>query len=107
MGFGAIGDGETLVWRKRWFGGVWMLKFEKQCRYIARHTDVAAAGCVVPFNVNACTFIAIHVVLHTMEFLQDTNEIVEVFKAHIFNTKVVCNKAELDGLPFVVPQTKY
>jgi hypothetical protein len=81
-----------------------MLEFEKQHRYIAWHTDVAAAGSVVPFNVHTSKFIACHVVLHDMEFLEDTKEVVEVFKAHVLNTKVVYNEAELDGSPFVVPE---
>ncbi len=33
-----------------------------------------------------------------MEFLEDTKEVVELFKAHVFTTKVVYDKAELDGL---------
>jgi hypothetical protein len=82
-----------------------MLKFENHGRYEARHTDAAAAGGVVLFNVNASKFITGHVELHTMQFLEDTEEVVEVFKAHIFNTKVVYNKAELDGSPFVAPET--
>jgi hypothetical protein len=82
-----------------------MLEFEKHCRYIARHTDAAVADGVVPLNVNACKFIAGHVVLHTMEFLEDTEEVVEMSKAHIFNTKDLYSKAELDGPPFVVPET--
>jgi hypothetical protein len=81
-----------------------MLELEKQHRYIARRTDAAAAGGIVPFNVNACKFIAGHVVLHTMEFLEDTKKVVEVFKAHTFNTKVVYNKVELDWLSFVAPE---
>ncbi len=104
--FGAIGDGETLVWRKPWFGGLWMLELEKQSNIIARHTDAAVTGCVVPFNVNACKCIAGHAVLHTMEFLEDTKEVVEVFEAHIFKTKIICKKVELDGPPFVAPETK-
>ena len=56
-----------------------MLEIEKQRRYIAWHTDVAAAGRVVPFNVHASKFIAGHVVLDAMEFLEDTEEVVEVF----------------------------
>jgi hypothetical protein len=40
-----------------------------------------------------------------MEFLEDTKELVEVFKTHVFNTKVVYDKAELDGFIFVAPET--
>jgi hypothetical protein len=101
-----IDDEETLIWREPWFGGVWMLEFQKQHRYIARHTDVAAAGSVVPFNVHARKFIAAgHVALHAMEFLEDTKEVVEVIQAHIFDTKVIYDETELDGSPFMAPVT--
>jgi hypothetical protein len=80
-----------------------MLEFEKQLRCI--DTDVAAAGSIVPFNVHASKFIAGHVVLHAPEFLEDTEEVVEVFKAYVFNTKVIYEKAELDGSPFMAPET--
>jgi hypothetical protein len=76
-----------------------MLEFEKQHRYIAWHTDAAATGCVVPFYVHKF-------ILDAMEFLEDTEEVVKGFKAHIFNTKVVDDEAELDGSPFVVPETR-
>jgi hypothetical protein len=82
-----------------------MLEFEKQRRYIACHTDAAAVGSIVPFNVHASKFIASHVVLDALEFLQDTKEVVEVFKAHVFDAKVVYNEAELFGSPFVAPET--
>ncbi len=58
-------------------------------------------GNVAPFNVHGSKFIAGHVVLHTMEFLEDTEEVVKVFQSLVFTTKVVYNKAELDGSPFV------
>jgi hypothetical protein len=106
VGFEAIGDGETLVGKQLWFGGEWMVEFEKQRRYIGRHTDAAVRGCVVPFNINTCKLIAGHVVFHTMEFLEDTKEIVEVIQAHKLNTKVIYNKAELGGPPFVAPETR-
>jgi hypothetical protein len=35
-----------------------MLEFEKQRRYIAWHTDVAAAGSIDPFNIHASKIIA-------------------------------------------------
>ncbi len=105
MRLSTIGDGETLIWRQPRFGGVWMLEFEKQHSYIAWHTDVAAAGSVVPFNVHASKFIAGHVVLHAMEFLEAIKEVVEVFEAHVFDTKVVYDEAELDGSLFVAPET--
>jgi hypothetical protein len=68
-----------------------MLDFEKQHRYIAWHTDAAVASSIVPLNVHARKFIAGHIVLHAMEFLEDTKEVSEVFQAHVFNTKNVYN----------------
>jgi hypothetical protein len=56
-----------------------MLVFEEQQRYIAWHTDAAAAGSVVPFNVHARKFIACYVVLDAIEFLEDIEEVGEVF----------------------------
>jgi hypothetical protein len=70
-----------------------MLEFEEQRRYIACHTDVAAVSRVVPFNVHARKFIAGYVVLDAMEFLVDTEEVVELFKAHVFDAKVIYNEA--------------
>jgi hypothetical protein len=63
----------AVVWR-----GVDAL-FEEQQRYIAWHTDAAAEGSIVPFNVHASKFIACHVVLDTMEFLEDIEEVGAVF----------------------------
>jgi hypothetical protein len=56
-----------------------MVEFEKQCRDIAWHTDEAEVGSIVPFNVHARKFIAGHVVLHAMDFLEYTQEVVEMF----------------------------
>jgi hypothetical protein len=35
-----------------------------------------------------------------------TLEVVEVFDSNVFYTKVIYDEAELDGTPFVVPETK-
>jgi hypothetical protein len=56
-----------------------MLIFEEQQRYRSWHTDAAAAISIIPFNVHASKFIACHVVLHAMEFLEDIKEVGEVF----------------------------
>ncbi len=56
-----------------------MLVFEEQQRYTAWHTDAAAVSSVLPFNVHASKFIACHVVLDAMEFLEDIEEVGEVF----------------------------
>ncbi len=56
-----------------------MLVFEEQRTYISWHTDVAAASSVVTFNIHASKFIACHVALDAMEFLEDIKEVGEVF----------------------------
>jgi hypothetical protein len=56
-----------------------MLVFEEQQRYIAWHTDAAAARSIVPFDIHASKFIACHIVLDAMEFLEDIKEVGEVF----------------------------
>ena len=56
-----------------------MLEFEEQQRYISWHTDAAAASSIIPFYVHASKFIACHVILDAMEFLEDIQEVGEVF----------------------------
>ncbi len=41
-----------------------------------------------------------------MEFLDKIKEMVEVFDSNIFDPKVIYNEAELDGAPFVAPETR-
>ena len=41
-----------------------------------------------------------------MESLEKIKEVVEVFDSNIFYAKVINNEAELDGAPFVVPETR-
>jgi hypothetical protein len=40
-----------------------------------------------------------------MEYLEEIEEVGEVFWAHIFNAKVINDEADLDGSPFVAPET--
>ena len=40
-----------------------------------------------------------------MKFLEKIKQIVEMFNANIFNTKVIHNEAELKGTPFMAPET--
>ncbi len=56
-----------------------MLVFEEQQRYTVLHTDVAAASSVIPSNVHASKFVACHVVLDAMKFLEDIEDVGEVF----------------------------
>jgi hypothetical protein len=80
-----------------------MFEFDEDVVGVPRHADAAASASVVPFDVNAGKLVTCHVELHTMKFLEEVKEMVEVFNAHVFHTKVINNEAELGGSPFVVP----
>jgi hypothetical protein len=41
-----------------------------------------------------------------VEFLENVQEVVEVFDSNIFHTKVIYNEAELNGTPFVAPEAR-
>jgi hypothetical protein len=83
-----------------------MFKLYEQVFNVTWHTDATLMFYVVPFDINACKFIPSHVALDPMEFLEKIKEMVEVFDSNIFNPKVIYDEAELDGAPFVVPETQ-
>ncbi len=56
-----------------------MFKLDEKVLNVAGHTDATPAGCIVPFDVNTCKFVAGHVELDPMELLENIAEIVEVF----------------------------
>jgi hypothetical protein len=81
-----------------------MFTFDEKFLNVARHTDATPAGCMVPFDVNTCKFVAGHVELDPMDLLEHITEMVEVFKPNILHPKVINNETELDGKPFVAPE---
>jgi len=44
--------------------------------------------------------------LDPVEFLENVQEVIEVFASNVFDTKVIHDEAELDGTPFVAPETR-
>ncbi len=80
-----------------------MFEFDEKVVDVPRHADAAALASVVPLGVNAGKLVSCHVELHPMKFLEEVQEMVEVFNAHVFHTKVIDDEAELDGSPFVAP----
>ncbi len=72
---------------------------------VPRHADMAAFAWVIPFDGDACKFIAGHVELYSMVLPENIKEIVEVFDPHIFNPEIINDKDELDGTPFVAPKS--
>ncbi len=51
-------------------------------------------------------FVAGHVELDSMEFLENVQEVVEVFNSDVFHSKVIHDEAELDRMPFVAPEAR-
>ena len=56
--------------------------------------------------IDAIKLIPGHVALDPVIFLENIKEVVEVFNSNIFYPKVINNETELDGMPFVVPETR-
>jgi hypothetical protein len=44
--------------------------------------------------------------LDPVKFLENFQEVVEVFNSDVFHTKVIYDEAELDWTPFVAPETR-
>ncbi len=106
LGFGPIGNRQAFVWQAAQLGWHGMFEFEEEIVDVPWHTDAAAPANIVPFNVNTGKLVTCHVELHPVIFLEEVQEMNEVFDTHVFNTKVIDNEAELELLPFVVPETR-
>ncbi len=73
---------------------------------VSRDAESAAPVVVVPLDGDASTFVAGHVELDAVVFLEEINKEVKMLNAHIFNAKVVGYEAELKGTPFVAPEAR-
>ena len=83
-----------------------MFKLNEQGFNVPWHTDATASICIVPFDGVTRKLISGHVELDPVEFLANVQEVVEVFASDVFDTKVIHDEAELDGPPFVAPETR-
>ena len=81
-----------------------MFKLDEQVLNVARHTDATLVSCIVPFDVNTHKFVASHVQLDPKELLENSAEMVEVFKPNILHPKDINNETELYGMLFVAPE---
>ncbi len=106
MCLGTIEDGQTCVVRESWHARSRMFELDEQIVNKPGHAESAAPARIIPFDGDACQFVTSHVELHTMELLEELQEVVEILNANIFDTKVIHNKAELKWTPFVVPETR-
>jgi len=62
--------------------------------------------CIAPFDIDTHKLISGNVELDPVEFLENVQEVVEVFDSNVFYTKVIYDEAELDGTPFVAPESR-
>jgi hypothetical protein len=83
-----------------------MFKLNEQGFDVTWHADATATICIVPFDINTRKFVPGHVELDPVKFLENVQEVVEVFNSDVFYTKVIYDEAELDGMPFVAPETR-
>ncbi len=103
LGLSTIGNLKALVEQETAFGQTRMIKLDEKILDVAGHTDTTPVGCIVPFDVNTCKFVAGHVELDPMGLLDHIAETVEVFYPNILHPKVI-NYETLDGTPFVAPE---
>jgi hypothetical protein len=106
MCLGTIGDGQTCIGRESWLARSRIFELDEQIVNVPGHAELAAPARIIPFDGDACQFVASHVGLHTMEFLEELQEVVEMLNANVFDTKVIHNEAELKRMPFVAPETR-
>jgi hypothetical protein len=94
MCLGTIGDGQTCVGRDSWLARLRMFELDEQIVNVPGHAESAAPARTIPFDGDACQFVTSHVELHTMEFLEELKEVVEILNANVFDSKVIHNEAE-------------
>ncbi len=87
-------------------GRTGVFKLNEQGFDVSRHTDATTSICIVPFDMDTRKFIPGHVELDSMEFLENVQEVVEVFNSDVFHSKVIHDEAELDETPFVAPEAR-
>ena len=83
-----------------------MFEFNEQGFDVTWHTDATAIICIVPFDIDTRKLISGHVELDPVEFSENVQKVVEVFDSNVFYAKVIHDEAELDGTPFVAPETR-
>ena len=70
MCLGTIGDGQTCVRRESWLARSRMFELDEQIVNVPGHAELAVLARIIPLDGDACYFVARHVDLHTMEFLE-------------------------------------
>ncbi len=83
-----------------------MFEFDEEIVDVPQHTDATVPASIVPFDIDTYKLVTCHVELYSVKFLEKVQKMIEVFDSHIFNTKVINYEVELDGLPYVAPETR-
>jgi hypothetical protein len=82
-----------------------MFELDEQGFDVALHADAATPASIIPFDIDTRKPVSRHVELNSVIFFEKIKEMVEVFYPNIFDTKVIHDEAELNGLPFVAPKS--
>ncbi len=67
---GTIGDGQACVGREFSLARARMFELDEKIVNVPGHAELAALAKIIPLDGDACEFVARHVDLHTMEFLE-------------------------------------
>ena len=62
---------------------------------VPRHAEMTALAWIIPLDGDTSKLVASHVELDVVEFFEKVKKIVEMFNAHVINTKVIHNEVEL------------
>ncbi len=89
LGLGNVGNWQALVGRATKLGWTGMFEFDEEILDVSRHTDSTAATNLFPFDVDSCKFVSCHIELHTIEFFEKIEEMIEMVNLHIFDSKVI------------------
>ena len=103
MGLGPVGDGCASIWGQPAFWLFFVLELDKEVLNVASHANATAFVDVVPFDVDPGELVPCHVALYSLVLFEEIQQVVEVFQANIFHTKVIHKEAKLDRPPFVTP----
>ncbi len=106
LGLCPVGDGCASIWGQPAFRRLWVLELGKEVINVASHANATAFVDVVPLDVDSGKLIPCHVALYSVVLLEEIQQVVEMFNANVFDTKVVHKEAKLDRPTFVTPQSR-
>ncbi len=97
LGLCPVGDGCASIWGQPAFWRLWVLELDKEVLNVALHANATAFVDVVPLDVDSGKLIPCHVALYSVVLLEEIQQVVEMFNAHILHTKVVTRRQNWIG----------